>query len=249
VWEGRGGEIVVKFYDPIVNFVTVDVVVTEVTGGTNYPEESAEVFASQDGLTWVSLGIATGYTNRVGLYASNELPLGSLPWARYIKVVDKSDPQIFEATADGFDVLNIKALHGYLKGNNINPGDCRVLKFDIQNDGTKAMRVRVLPHYMWEDPGLSSDNVSIALCDGYELIWDIQSGPGGYEIYYIGSAGVDNPNGTIPAGDTVELCLKVCFDGELTDNDYQGKFLIFGITAEAIQASHDASEYEWGWKP
>lgn len=241
---GFGGKITVMFDKPIVNFVnvTVDVAVAEVTGGS-YPEERARVYASQDEITWVYLGDATNQ-NRSGNYASNELSLGSLPWAKYIKLVDVTNSALHNDVADGFDILNIKALHGYIDYENINPGDCKPLKYTINNDGTKAITVRMLPDARWLDPELSNDNVTIKLCEGMGVNWEIVGNtfnpddPDNYEIYYIGPA--------IGSGNSVDLCLKVCFDGLLTDDDYQGMKLVFGGTVEAVQASHNASE-AIGW--
>lgn len=59
-----------------------------------YPE-AVEVFASQDLETWVSLGKTSD--------KDQAYDLASLPWARYIKLVDVSDLNKFAPTDDGFD--------------------------------------------------------------------------------------------------------------------------------------------------
>jgi predicted ribosomally synthesized peptide with SipW-like signal peptide len=98
---GFGGTAVIKFDNLIMNGTGPDLKVFEVTGGT-YPDETAEISASQDGTTWTVLGTAT---------RDEELDLGALPWAKYVKVKDTSNVALFESTADGFDLDAIKASH------------------------------------------------------------------------------------------------------------------------------------------
>lgn len=64
-----------------------------------YPEQ-AEVYASQDGTTWLLLGVAR---------KDMTFDLGVLAWARYIQIRDTSDVTRFTRTADGFDVDGIAA--------------------------------------------------------------------------------------------------------------------------------------------
>ncbi len=45
---------------------------------------------------------------------------------------------------------------------------------------------------------------------------------------------------------TIKFKIKVCFDGPLTDNDYQGAVFTLGTAFEAIQSSNDASADLWG---
>ncbi len=69
----------------------------------NYFPETAEVFASQDGVEFVSLGT----TCQDGDF---DLATGNLSSAKYIKVVDTSDRNIFPWFADGFDLDAIVCL-------------------------------------------------------------------------------------------------------------------------------------------
>jgi hypothetical protein len=101
---GFGGQITVDFGSPIANGAGDDIRVSETTWNftcENYPE-TADVFASQDGLNFVFLG-------RTCL--SNTFDLGGLAWAQYIKVVDASDASLFPMDADGYDVNAIECLH------------------------------------------------------------------------------------------------------------------------------------------
>ncbi len=101
---GFGGEMVVEFYPFIMNVPGDDVAITETSFNNpldaNYPE-SANVYASFDGNDWVLLGSAT---------LDESFDLGSLDFARYIKIVDTSNPANFGGTADGYDIDGISAI-------------------------------------------------------------------------------------------------------------------------------------------
>ena len=101
---GFGGEIVLRFDEIIVNGSGDDIEVVETGFGNpsdeEYPE-TAEVYASQDGETWEFLGTDI---------QDGTFDLGSLEWAQYVRIVDVSDPEDFNDTADGFDVDGVRAI-------------------------------------------------------------------------------------------------------------------------------------------
>ena len=103
---GFGGSLTLAFETPIANGPGADIRIDEATWGNktcnNYPE-SADVFASQDGINFVYLG-------RVCQDA--ELDLGPLSWAQYVRIVDASDLLSFNADADGYDVNGVSCLNG-----------------------------------------------------------------------------------------------------------------------------------------
>ncbi|TAF66686.1 MAG: DUF11 domain-containing protein [Cytophagales bacterium] len=103
---GFNGHIILKFSDAIINGNGNDLRVVETSYGNptcaKYPEH-AEVFASQDGVNWVSLGSQC---------LDSEYDLGSLEWAQYVKVVDKSNPKSFGNDGDGYDVDGVVCLNG-----------------------------------------------------------------------------------------------------------------------------------------
>ena len=107
---GFGGWIVVQFDCPIRNGDGDDVQIIEDTWGTGYPLETANVSASQDGTNWTLLGEADN-TNQDGIHTTSEFDLGALSWAKYIKVVDTTDPALHNSSAaDGLDVNAIVSL-------------------------------------------------------------------------------------------------------------------------------------------
>ena len=105
---GFGGEIVLEFECPIVNPGDgEDLSITETSYGSpscaNYPEK-ARVYASKDGSSWTDLG---------QICQDGEVDLGSLDWARYIKLVDESEKASsrFPQAADGYDVDGLIGRH------------------------------------------------------------------------------------------------------------------------------------------
>jgi uncharacterized repeat protein (TIGR01451 family) len=109
---GFGGEITLAFDGPVANGPGADVRIVETTWNftaAQYPE-TANVFASQDGVNFVYLGSTVH---------SGEFDFGPLTWAQYIKIMDASDASLFPANADGYDVNGIECLNG----SKDNPGD------------------------------------------------------------------------------------------------------------------------------
>ncbi len=106
---GFGGSITVELNNEIFdNKDANEFAVFESTGffdniPCNYFPESAEVFASQDGVEFVSLGT----TCQDGEF---DLAAGNLRSAKFIRVVDISDKNIFPWFADGYDLDAIVCL-------------------------------------------------------------------------------------------------------------------------------------------
>lgn len=97
---GFDGAISFGFGSAVVNGPGDDIFVYEITGGTSYPPESVEVFAKQTDKDWVLLGTLT---------RDGSLDLGSLAWADFIRLNDTSDIELFEPTADGYDLDALQA--------------------------------------------------------------------------------------------------------------------------------------------
>ncbi len=106
---GFGGAITVELNNEIFdNKDANEFAVFESTGffdniPCQYYPESAEIFASQDGIEFVSLGT----TCQDGEF---DLAAGNLRSAKYIRVVDTSDRSIFPWFADGYDLDAIVCL-------------------------------------------------------------------------------------------------------------------------------------------
>lgn len=102
---GFGGEITVRFENLIENLPGEDVQISEATLNREaYPEERAQIYASQDSIHWEFLGNASSQSN-------NAFDLGTLAWAQYVKIIDTTSPTLHDGEADGFDVDALSALH------------------------------------------------------------------------------------------------------------------------------------------
>lgn len=135
---GFGGEIIVAFDGPVANGPGDDIRIGEVTWGYNcatYPE-SIEVFASQDGVSYVHLGSSC---------MTGSFDLGVLSWAQFIKIVDISDASLFPAGADGYDVSGVECLNGPAQ----DPGD----------DGLEPCTMQSVVVYA---PGLRKNGLPVA---------------------------------------------------------------------------------------
>ncbi|MEK7643425.1 MAG: hypothetical protein AAB372_03195 [Patescibacteria group bacterium] len=98
---GFGGSVVLSFNEPIVNVGGGEVKDFEVTGGT-YPDEKVMTEGSQDGINWVVLDPSGA--------RDHEVDLGPLPWAKFVRITDVSDPNLFEDTADGYDLDAVQTI-------------------------------------------------------------------------------------------------------------------------------------------
>ena len=101
---GYRGYITLMSGCPINNGLGNDVKLWETTWppSSQYPSgERARLFASQDGVTYVDLGLAIYDT---------EFDLGSLAWAKYFRIVDETP---YENSDDAFDVDGIEVLNGF----------------------------------------------------------------------------------------------------------------------------------------
>jgi len=116
--------IIIEFNYPVINDIGEDVRVVEDTWGGpgSYPAETADVYASKDMVDWRYLGIARNlnYSGSLNNTITNfDLGAVGLDWAKYFKVVDTTDKNVFvkpehrdggPSTADGFDLNAILAI-------------------------------------------------------------------------------------------------------------------------------------------
>ena len=102
---GFGGTLILSFDNYIINGFGDDLEVIETSYGSpscgSYPEH-VTVYASQDGIDWTELGTEC---------LDSTYDLGSLDWAKYIKLVDASYGPNFGGDTDGYDIDGVKALH------------------------------------------------------------------------------------------------------------------------------------------
>ena len=116
---------------------------------------------------------------------------------------------------------------------NVNPGDTYDKVVRVDNEGTKAIFVRVKLTPEFED-GLSVDVVDFPILNGWILHTD-----GWYYYPAVIEAGDSTPN----------IIEEVIFAGAGMGNDYQGKAFTLEVEAEGIQASNGAALDLWGIDP
>ena len=103
---GFGGEIVLKFSDPVKNIEGNDIILYETTFNNpncrRYPEK-VQAFVSQDNCNWYYVGEAC---------QDGEFDLGEMNWAQYIKIIDVSPYGNFEpfGVCDGYDIDGVEGI-------------------------------------------------------------------------------------------------------------------------------------------
>jgi hypothetical protein len=101
---GRGGSIVVKFSQPIINKEGVDLSFHEVTNGRDsYPEEKAKVEVSADNVSWFEIGMVSNIDNGTG-ESYLDMNSSGLESASYVKITDMTDYDLHNDQADGYDL-------------------------------------------------------------------------------------------------------------------------------------------------
>jgi len=140
---------------------------------------------------------------------------------------------------------------------NLNPGDCYQKVIYVENTGSKSAYIRILAESVWTPrlgvpaSELSDDVIGYGINGPY---WDWQGyGWWGHWVFVDGwelhDDGYFYYTKVVPAGGhTAPLlkCNRICFNGEMMGNEYQGAQLDITINAEAIQGTHNAVTEVWG---
>lgn len=99
-----GNYVIVSFNSAVFDFPGNDLKIYEVTGGTVYPDEKIMVEVSKDNSTWTTLNPNPGVRDQV--YDIN----GQIDWFKYVKITAVSDINLFESTADDYDLDGVQAV-------------------------------------------------------------------------------------------------------------------------------------------
>ena len=126
---------------------------------------------------------------------------------------------------------------------NVNPGDCATVYWDIINEGTKAVELKVKLDKAWEND-LPTSNVYYA--PRPDSGWVMYEEDGEIWLAYTGGPVPGTYGNTDVADRTVSLPIVVGFDGEQTDNQYQGKRFTLNAKVYAVQASNGAPAAVFG---
>lgn len=128
---------------------------------------------------------------------------------------------------------------------NINPGDCGRVTWNIINTGTKDAELRVNVSHLW------NFNLDEELADPFAYYplgedWVMYEYEGELWLYYTGGPVPGTYSGADETQRTVPLTLVFGFDGPGMGEDFEGKELTLSGNVEAIQASNDAPKKVWG---
>lgn len=125
------------------------------------------------------------------------------------------------------------------------PGAVTDKEVSVKSTGSKATYVRVSLIPIWgsevdgqfvTEPGLPVDNVQLYWNDDAWVYVDFPAQGGGWYYY----------KSILAAGEETSLLLNSVTLASGTDDRYQGKVLQIVVSAEAVQASHEAYKDAWG---
>jgi len=107
--QNKTAEIILAFDNNfVVNGPGNDLKVFEVTGGNNYPDETVDIYVGNSPVgPWTQVGDNIARDAEIDF--STMAP--SLTQARYVRIVNAGDPNLFEDTADGYDLDSVQALN------------------------------------------------------------------------------------------------------------------------------------------
>ena len=139
--------------------------------------------------------------------------------------------------------VKIELIDKFKGAPNVNPGDCYSKKIYVKNTGTKKAYIRIKADAVFKDVNgnlLSNDVLRYGI-DGPN-IWNLLEGWTQKDGYFYYSRIVHPGHYTKP----LLKCNRICFDGPSMGNEYQGAKLDITVKADAIQATHNAIQAEWG---
>lgn len=110
---GYNGNITLSFEQWVVNTEGNDLSFHEVTWGDRsaYGVEKAEVFVSQDGESWVSIGEVTNQDNGDGV-SYKDISSTGWAWIKFVKLVDTTEDPVLPSDADGYDLDALDVVYG-----------------------------------------------------------------------------------------------------------------------------------------
>ena len=117
---------------------------------------------------------------------------------------------------------------------NWNPGDSEEITYTIENEGSKAIRLRVSFDGDWGNEDLNTDDPVVVVLEDEDAGWTEEDG----YFYY---------DGEIASNSSVTLDVVVTFVGAAAGNEYQGEIYTLTAVFQAVQASYFEAEGGWSW--
>lgn len=127
-------------------------------------------------------------------------------------------------------------------GTNWQPGEERIVNFDVKNTGSLPMNIRGFATGTWGDAGLDTENrVSVEKVERWNgASWEeLGTGPHTGYFYYSPTGG-NTALFIVNGGDRAQLQLTVKLD-EDAGNNFQGKTFTATLQAEAKQTNDNTS--------
>ena len=164
-----------------------------------------------------------------------------------------ADPIVNEFTAG---TMGIQIHEEFEPVTNLNPGDCYEKVIYVENTGSKRAYVRIKADTLWTPRSgvnaseLSDDVIMYGINEpywkwnwnGWHSGWVLIDGWEYIDGYFYYTKIVPSGGFTAP----LLKCNRICFNGPMMGNEYQGAKLDITINAEAIQATHNAMNSVWG---
>lgn len=165
------------------------------------------------------IGATFAYFNATDTSTNNHISTGTLD----LNITDQNANTAFQSEALGTDWQ---------------PGETRLVNFDVKNTGTLPMNIRGFATGSWNFTPSLGDKVSVTKVERYNGGWqELGSGPfTGY--FYYSQNGTDSELFTLNGGDKAQLQVSVKL-AEDAGNEFQGKTFTVTIQAEGKQINTD----------
>ena len=105
------GWMILKFCSPVAGTLAVYECSPVISYG--YPDETANIYVSQNTTDWVLLGEAKNNVSTTSVQHASTFDIG-LAWIQYVKIVDTTDVTLHTGTADAFDIDAVCASEVYV---------------------------------------------------------------------------------------------------------------------------------------
>lgn len=160
----------------------------------------------------------------------------------FFSATDTSTNNVLSTGTMSLDITDQNADTAFVNenlGTNWQPGETRLVNFDVKNTGSLPMNIRGFATGTWSDSGLDSQNkVSVTKVERWNgASWEtLATGPVTGYFYYSSDGTSTGTLFDVAGGDRAQLQVSVKLD-ETAGNDFQGKTFTTTLQAEAKQTN------------
>lgn len=218
---GKQGTVTLSFSQYVIDVPGTDISVHEITNGRDtYPEERADVAVSQDGVTWINVGTASGLDLGTGVSEFDFSGTG-YAWIKYVRISDATNFAIHDGTADGYDLDAVDATYK----------SCIIITLEkegVYNSGTGTLTYTI----DWAVVGEGSTDVTITdqLPSGTTYV-PASADNGG--VYNGGTETITWVLGNHAAGDSGSVSFMATLDAALALNQWASTVVSFAQGKQA----------------